>query len=443
MFEDLIQKLDIAVRKIRGSAKLTEANIADSLREIRRVLLEADVHFRVVKEFIAAVQEKAVGQEVLKSISPGQQVVKIFHDELVSLLGQSRVPLQFSHVPPSVIMVVGLQGSGKTTFCAKLATHLRKQGHNPILVAGDIYRPAAIDQLIMLGKSIDIPVFNQGKENPVTIVKKGISEARKKGHDTLILDTAGRLHIDNEMMQELVSVQKAVKPIEILYVADSMTGQDAVNSAKAFLDQLDFTGIVLTKLDGDARGGAILSIRSITDRPVKFISNGEKLDQIEPFHPDRMASRILGMGDVVTLVEKAQESIDQEEAEELATKLQKQFFTFEDFLDQLQQMKKMGPLSQIMGMLPGMSGRMNQLEVDDHALVKIEAMIQSMTAEERHKPQIINGSRRKRIAVGSGTTVQDLNRLLKQFQMMQKMMKKMGRMKKGKMMQGMPPGLQF
>lgn len=442
MFEDLIQKLDTAVRKIRGQAKLTEANIADSLREVRRVLLEADVHFKVVKDFIASVQEKAVGQDVLKSISPGQQVVKIIHDELVSLLGESNVPLQFGHTPPSIIMVVGLQGSGKTTFCGKLAALLRKQSRNPMLVAGDIYRPAAIDQLVSVGKSLDIPVFTMGTENPIDIAKKGIKEARKHGQDTLILDTAGRLHVDNDMMQELEAIQSAIKPTEILYVADSMTGQDAVNSAKSFLDRLDFSGIVLTKLDGDARGGAILSIRSITDRPVKFVSNGEKLDMIEPFHPDRMASRILGMGDVITLVEKAQETVDEKKAEELAEKLQKQSFTFEDFLDQLQQMKKMGPLSQVMGMLPGM-GKMNQLEVDDHALVRIEAMIQSMTADERRRPQIINGSRRKRIAMGSGTSIQDLNRLLKQFQMMQKMMKKMGRMKKGKMMQGLPPGFQF
>jgi signal recognition particle subunit SRP54 len=443
MFEDLIQKLDTAVRKIRGLARLTEANIADSLREVRRVLLEADVHFRVVKDFIAAVQEKAVGQEVLKSISPGQQVVKIIHDELVTLLGQSRIPLQFGHIPPSIIMVVGLQGSGKTTFSVKLAAHLKKQSRNPILVAGDIYRPAAIDQLVTLGKSVDVPVFHQEKEIPIDLVKMGISEARQKGYDTLILDTAGRLHVDDAMMQELEAIRKAVKPTEILYVADSMTGQDAVHSAKAFLERLDFTGIVLTKLDGDARGGAVLSIRSITNRPVKFVSSGEKLDQIEPFHPDRMASRILGMGDVVTLVEKAQESVDQEEAEALAHKLQKQSFTFEDFLDQLRQMKKMGPLSQVMGMLPGMSGKMNQLNVDDSALIKIEAMIQSMTVEERRKPQLINGSRRKRIATGSGTTIQDLNRLLKQFQMMQKMMKNMGRMRKGKMMRGLPPGFQF
>lgn len=443
MFEDLIQKLDTAVRKIRGTAKLNEDNIAESLREVRRVLLEADVHYRVVKEFIASVQEKAVGQDVLKSISPGQQVVKIIHDELVSLLGQSNAPLQFGHVPPSVVMIVGLQGSGKTTFCGKLAALLRKQNRSPVLVAGDIYRPAAIDQLVTVGRHLDIPVFTQGTENPVAIAKKGISEARRNGQDTLILDTAGRLHVDDDMMQELESIRSAVKPSEILYVADSMTGQDAVNSAEAFLDRLDFTGIVLTKLDGDARGGAVLSIRSITDRPVKFISNGEKPDAIEPFHPDRMASRILGMGDVVTLVEKAQESVDQEKAEALAGKLQKQSFTFEDFLEQLQQMKKMGPLSQMLDMLPGMSGKINQLDVDDHALVRIEAMIQSMTAEERRKPQIINGSRRKRITAGSGTTVQDLNRLLKQFQMMQKMMKQMGRMKKGKRMKGLPSGFPF
>lgn len=440
MFDELIQKLGGAVRKIRGTGKINEKNIAESLREIRRVLLEADVNFRVAKDFIAAIQEKAVGQEVLRAVSPGQMVVKIVHDELIRLLGESNVPLHYGHIPPSVIMVVGLQGSGKTTFCGKLAVHLRKQSRNPLLAAADIYRPAAIDQLKTLGKSVNIPVFSLGTQSPVEIARQAIPVARKDNHDVLILDTAGRLHVDEAMMLELEQVRDAVSPTEILFVADSMTGQDAVKSAQAFLERLDFSGVVLTKLDGDAKGGAALSIRSVTGKPVKFVSNGEKLDALEPFYPDRMASRIMGMGDVVTLVEKAQETLDQEKAEKLAHKLQKQAFTFEDFLDQLRQFKKIGPLSQVMGMLPGMGSQMGKLDVDDSALAKIEAIICSMTANERRKPQIIDGSRRKRIAGGSGTTVQDVNRLLKQFQSMQKMMKRMGRMKMKGTPKGMPIG---
>ena len=440
MFDELIEKLDITVRKIRGMGKLTEKNMAESMREIRRVLLEADVNYRVAKDFIAKIQANAVGEEVVRSVTPGQQVVKIVNDELVELLGKTHVPLQWAGDSVSVIMIVGLQGSGKTTFVGKLGVHLKKRGRSPLLVAADIYRPAAVDQLKTLGESSDLPVFSKEDQSPIAIVKEAFSSARKQGYDTLILDTAGRLHIDDEMMSELEEIKKAVNPAEILFVADGMTGQDAVRSAAAFLDRLDFSGIVLTKLDGDTRGGAALSIRAITGKPIKFISNGEKLDAIEPFHPDRMASRILGLGDVVTLVEKAQDIVDQKQAEKLAKKIKKQAFTLEDFYDQLQQVKKMGSLDQIASMLPGMGRKMTGLQVDEAALVKTEAIINSMTMEEKDRPQIINGSRRKRIARGSGTNVQDVNRLLKQFQMMQKMVKQMSRLGSKGIPQGMPVG---
>ena len=428
MFDDLIQKLDGAIRAIRNTGKLNEKNIGDALRDIQRALLEADVHFKVVKEFISAVREKALGTEVTRSVSPGQQVIKVVHDELVRLLGHAHVPVAFSGIPPSVILIVGLQGSGKTTFTAKLGVLLRKSGRDPMLVAADIYRPAAIKQLVTLGKGINIPVFEMGTEKPVLICKAAVQEARKQGKDTLIIDTAGRLHIDDSMMAELESLKSALHPSEILYVADGMKGQDAVKSAQAFLDRLDFNGIVLTKMDGDARGGAALSIRAVTGRPIKFISNGEKTDAVEPFHPERMASRILGMGDVVTLVEKAQEAVDREQAEKLAKKLRRESFTLDDFYDQLQQVKKMGPMDQILSMLPGAGRMMKQVQVDEKDMTRVEAMIHSMTREERQKPHLINGSRRKRIASGSGTTVQDVNRLLKQFHMMQKMIRQMGRM---------------
>jgi signal recognition particle subunit SRP54 len=427
MFDELIQKLDVAVRKLRGLGKITEKNIAESMRELRRVLLEADVHYKVAKDFIDDVQGKAIGEEVLRSITPGQQVVKIVYEQMVQLLGQSNVPLAFGNIPPSVIMVVGLQGSGKTTFVGKLGKYLHKRGRNPLLVAADIYRPAAIEQLQTLGHTADLTVFSKGTDAPVKIAQDSFSFARKKGHDILILDTAGRLHLDEEMMSELDAIKKAVKPSEILFVADGMTGQDAVRSAEAFLERLDFSGIVLTKLDGDAKGGAALSIRAVTGKPIKFVSSGETLNEIEPFHPDRMASRILGMGDVVTLVEKAQENVDKQEAEKLARKIKKQSFTLEDFYDQLQQVKKMGPLDQLAGMIPGMGRKMGGMQVDESALKRVEVIINSMTVEEKQKPQIINGSRRKRIARGSGTSIQDINRLLKQFQMMQKMMKQMSR----------------
>ncbi|MBN1894351.1 signal recognition particle protein [bacterium] len=438
MFDDLIQKLDGAIRAIRNTGKLNEKNIGEALRGIQRALLEADVHFKVVKEFISAVREKAVGTEVTRSVSPGQQVVKVVHDELVRLLGHAHVPIAFSGIPPSVILIVGLQGSGKTTFAAKLGALLRKSGRDPMLVAADIYRPAAIKQLATLGKGINLPVFEKGTLKPVLICKAAVEEARKQGKDTLIVDTAGRLHIDDAMMAELEALKSALHPSEILYVADGMTGQDAVKSAQAFLDRLDFNGIVLTKMDGDSRGGAALSIRAVTGRPIKFISNGEKTDAVEPFHPERMASRILGMGDVVTLVEKAQEAVDHEQAEKLAKKLRKESFTLDDFYDQLQQVKKMGPMDQVLSMLPGAGRMMKQVQPDEKGMARVEAMIHSMTREERRKPHLINGSRRKRIASGSGTTVQDVNRLLKQFQMMQKMIRQMGRMNTRGMMNKMP-----
>jgi len=439
MFDELIHKLDGAVKNLRGMGKITEKNIADPLRDIRRVLLEADVNYKVAKTFIAAVKEKALGEEVLRSISPGQQVVKIVHDEMVRLLGQSHQELKFGHMPPSVIMVVGLQGSGKTTFAGKLGKSLKKKGYFPMLVAADVVRPAAIDQLHTVGAQADLPVFSMGQVDPVDIAKAGIVEARQKSCDVMILDTAGRLQIDESMMDELEAVKAAVKPTEILFVADGMTGQDAVRSAQAFLDRLDYQGIVLTKLDGDAKGGAALSIRAVTGRPIKFISTGERLDELEAFHPDRMASRILGMGDVLSLVEKAQEAVDLGDAEKLAKKLRKDDFTLEDFLSQLQQVKKMGPLSQVAGMIPGMN-KMKDVEVDDRALVPLEAIISSMTKEERRKPHVINGSRRKRIALGSGTSVQEVNRLLKQFKSMQKMMKQMSRMGGRRMPKGLPMG---
>jgi signal recognition particle subunit SRP54 len=441
MFDELIQKLDSAVRKLRGLGKITEKNIAESMREVRRVLLEADVHYKVAKDFIDRVKSKAVGEEVLRSIAPGQQVVKVVYEEMVELLGRTNAPLALGNIPPSVIMIVGLQGSGKTTFSGKLGGYLKKRGHNPLLVAADIYRPAAVEQLQTLGKSIDITVFSNSSEVPVKIIRDGFAFARKKGFDILILDTAGRLHINDAMMSELEDIKKAVKPSEILFVADGMTGQDAVRSAEAFLEKLDFSGIVLTKLDGDAKGGAALSIKAVTGKPIKYISTGEKLHEIEPFHPDRMASRILGMGDVVTLVERAQETIDKKEADKLAQKIRKQSFTLEDFHDQLQQIKKMGPLNQIAGMIPGLGRKMGGIQVDESALGKVEVIIHSMTIEERQKPLIINGSRRKRIAQGSGTSIQDVNRLLKQFQMMQKMMKQMNRFHSHRIPGNIPLGL--
>lgn len=424
MFDDLTARLESTLKKIRGQGKITESNIAESLKEIRRSLLEADVNYRVVKDFIDKVQRQAVGEEVLRSVTPGQQIVKIVYDELVQLMGKAQSDLKLAGIPPAVIMLCGLQGSGKTTFAAKLAAYLRKKGRHPMLVAADIYRPAAVDQLRILGQNLNIPVYGETTTDAVKIAQGSIGAARQQGCDVVILDTAGRLHIDEEMMQELEKIKKEVKPSEILFVADGMTGQDAVNAAKQFLDRLDFHGIVLTKMDGDSRGGAALSMRQVTGRPIKFMSVGEKLNAIEAFHPERMASRILGMGDVVSLVEKAQESVDVEAAQKLEEKLRREQFNLEDFYHQLQQIKKMGPLDQILGMLPGMNKQLKNVSLDDKAFVRVEAIINSMTPEERQKPQILNGSRRRRIALGSGTRVQEVNQLLNQFEEMKKLMKK-------------------
>jgi signal recognition particle subunit SRP54 len=428
MFEDLTSKLEGIFKKLRGQGRLSEGNIKDALKEVRRALLEADVNYKVVKDFISQVEAKAIGQEVLRSITPGQQVIKIVYDELTNLLGKERTEVRFSPQPPTVLMLVGLQGSGKTTACGKLARHYRKKGRFPLLVAADVYRPAAVDQLKILGKSLNLPVFWSNK-NPIKICEDSIDQAKKDGRDLVIIDTAGRLHIDEPLMQELLEIKKAVSPQEIILVADAMTGQDAVNIAKTFEEKIGLDGIFLTKMDGDARGGAALSIRAVTGKSIKFVGTGEKLDALEMFYPDRMASRILGMGDVVSLVEKAEETISLEEAEKLEKKLRKEAFTLEDFYSQLQQIKSMGPLDSILGMIPGLGGKvMKGLQIDEKAMVRVEAMINSMTKEERLKPHIIDGSRRKRIALGSGTSVQDVNKLLKQFFMMQKMIKNLGKM---------------
>ncbi len=437
MFESLSQKLEAVFKKLRGEGKITEANITETLREVRRVLLDADVNYKVAKDFIEKVQARAVGQEVLNSITPGQLIIKIIHDEMVRLLGESKAEIRTSNTPPTVILVAGLQGSGKTTFSAKLANFLKKKGSNPLLVAADVYRPAAIDQLMMLGKQLGIPVYVDREAGAVKIATDSIDFARKNIRDTVIIDTAGRLHVDEAMMQEVAAIKEKTSPHEILFVVDAMTGQDAVNTAKAFHDRLNFDGVVLTKLDGDSRGGAALSIRAVVQTPIKFIGVGEKLDALEPFHPDRIASRILGMGDIVTLVEKAQEQFDQVKAVKLEEKLRKSQFTLEDFLEQLHEVKKMGPLSQVLSMIPGANRIPNDVQVDDRALIRIEAMIQSMTREERARPSMINGSRRRRIAMGSGTSVQEINRLLKQFEEMQKMMRRFSKGNMKKAMRGM------
>jgi signal recognition particle subunit SRP54 len=444
MFSNLTEHLETVFRKLRGQGTLSEDNIREAMRDVRRALLEADVNFQVVKDFVNKVTERAVGAEVLKSITPGQQVVKVVYDELSLLLGGTDKPLAFTGSPPFRWMMVGLQGSGKTTLSAKLALFYRKKGRKPLLVAADVYRPAAIDQLEILGKSIAVPVFTGDKTNPVKICKEALAFAEKEGHDLIIFDTAGRLHIDDEMMDEAAKISAEIKPQEIFFTADAMTGQDAVNAASAFHQRLQFTGVVLTKLDGDARGGAALSILSVTGKPVRFAGVGEKMDALELFHPERMASRILGMGDVVSLVEKAQENVDIEAAKALEKKIVRAQFTLEDFKDQLVQIKKMGPLDSLLKMIPGMGAQMKGLTLDESALTRIEAVINSMTRKERNKPVIIDGSRRKRIAKGSGTTVNDVNRLLKQFFEMQKMMKKMGGMM-GKMrgMQSMASRLGF
>jgi signal recognition particle subunit SRP54 len=424
MFEDLSLKIENALKKVRGQGRLNEKNISDTLREIRRILLDADVNYKVAKEFIEKVSEKALGQEVITSITPGQLITKIIFDELVNLLGSSQTEINLNASGVTAIMVVGLQGSGKTTFCAKLAKRLKTQKRKVLLTAADVYRPAAIEQLKQLGEKIETRVFSLNEPDAIKTATDALKFAKENNFDTIIIDTAGRLHIDNQMMNEIAEIKKLVNPSEILFVVDSMTGQDAVNSAKAFNETVDFDGIVLTKLDGDARGGAALSIRSVVGKPIKFISNGEKTDALEVFYPDRLASRILGKGDVISLVEKAQQSFDDNEAERLEEKLKKNQFDFDDFLKQIKVIKKMGSLSSLLGMIPGLNAQIKNTPVDDKALVRVEAIINSMTILERGNPKILNGGRRKRIARGSGTSIQDVNRLLKQFEEMKKMMKK-------------------
>ena len=433
-FENLSEKLQAVFKQLRGKGKLTEKDVKEAMREVKLALLEADVSFKIVKQFINKVNERAVGSEVLESLTPGQQVIKIVNEELIELMGSSQSKLTFSSKPPTVYMMVGLQGAGKTTTSGKLAGLLKKQGKSPLLVACDVYRPAAIKQLQVVGNNYGIPVFEMGdKLNPVDIAKESLQYAAKNKHDVILIDTAGRLHINEELMEELKNIKEAVRPQEILLVVDAMTGQDAVTVADSFNGQLGVDGIILTKLDGDARGGAALSVRSVTGKPIKYIGMGEKMEDLEPFYPDRMASRILGMGDVLSLIEKAQEAYDEKQAMEMAQKMRNNDFTLEDFLDQMQQIKKMGPLKDLIGMIPGMSQlNLNDVDVDPKAMAHIEAIIQSMTKEERQNPSILNGPRKKRIANGSGRTIAEVNRLLKQFEEMKKMMKQVNSLAKGK-----------
>ena len=440
-FESLSEKLNAAFKRLRGKGRLTASDVKEAMREVRMALLEADVSYKVVKDFTKTVTERASGADVLESLSPAQMVIKIVNDELCSLMGGENQKLNISSKSPSVVMLVGLQGAGKTTNGAKLAAYMRRQGKRPLLAACDIYRPAAIKQLETVGKQLDLPVFQMGQTNPVDIARAAIEHAKRHGNDLVFLDTAGRLHIDQELMDELKNIRDAVEPAEILLVVDAMTGQDAVNAATAFDEALGVTGVMLTKLDGDARGGAALSIRAATGKPIKFIGVGEKLDMIEPFHPDRMASRILGMGDVLTLIEKAEQSFDEKKALEAAEKLRANRFTLSDYLDQMGQLKNMGDLDSILGMIPGLDAKaLKGAKIDDKAMARQEAIILSMTRAERENPSILNSSRKKRIAAGSGTSVVDVNRLLKQFEAMQqmtkqfsgknmkKLQKKMGRM---------------
>ena len=423
-FEGLTEKLSAAFKKLRGKGRLTESDVKESMREIRLALLEADVSYKVVKDFIKKVTERAVGTDVLESLTPAQMIVKIVNEELTALMGSDNQKIKSASQPPTIVMMVGLQGAGKTTNGAKLAGLFKKQGKNPLLAACDVYRPAAIKQLQVVGGQLGIPVFEMGQNDPVDIAKAAVQHAVRHGNDMVFLDTAGRLHIDEALMDELKAIRAAVKPNEILLVVDAMTGQDAVNAAQAFNDALDIDGVLLSKLDGDARGGAALSVKAVTGKPVKFIGVGEKLDQIEPFHPGRMASRILGMGDVLTLIEKAEAAFDQKKAEELEKKLRTNKFTLADFYDQLVQLKGMGNLQDLAGMMPGMNaGALKNAQVDEAALARTEAIIQSMTPYERENPACLNHSRKRRVAAGSGVKVEDINRLLKQFEMMNQMMK--------------------
>lgn len=430
VFESLSDKMNHIFSKLRNKGKLTELEIKQAMREIRVALLEADVNFNVVKGFVASVSEKALGEDILKSLTPAQQIVKIVNDELVALMGSKHQKLAVSDHPPTVYMMCGLQGAGKTTMCGKLALYLKKQGKKVLLVAADIYRPAAIQQLGIVGKKVNTEVFEMGQISPVKIAKEGVQYALKNGFDTVIIDTAGRLHIDEALMKELVDVKAAVSPAEILLVVDSMTGQDAVTVADTFNKTLDVTGVIMTKLDGDTRGGAALSIKAVTGKPIKFSGTGEKPEDLEPFHPERMASRILGMGDVLTLIEKAEQAFSKEQAENLQKKIKERSFTLEDYLEQLESVKKMGGIGDMMKMLPGMAGKIKTEDIDEDKLMRAKVIIQSMTVKERRNPDIIKGSRRKRIAQGSGTSIQEVNQLLKQFEMTREMM---ARMQKGGM----------
>jgi len=434
MFESLSNRLERSFKILKGEGKITEINVAETLKDVRRALLDADVNYKTAKQFTETVKEKAMGQNVLTAVKPEQLMVKIVHDELAALMGGTATDINLKG-SPAIILMSGLQGSGKTTFSGKLAKMLKsKKGKNPLLVAGDVYRPAAIEQLKILGEQVEVPVYSEeGNKNPVQIAQNAIKHAKQNGNDLVIIDTAGRLAIDEEMMKEIAAVKDAVKPDEILFVVDSMTGQDAVNTAKEFNDRLDFDGVVLTKLDGDTRGGAALSIRSVVDKPIKFVGTGEKMDALDVFHPERMADRILGMGDIVSLVERAQEQYDEEEARRLQKKIAKNQFDFNDFIGQIQQIKKMGNLKDLASMIPGVGKAIKDLDIDDDAFKSIEAIIYSMTPNERSNPEILNGSRRQRIANGSGTSIQEVNKLIKQFDQTRKMMKMMTQMKGGKM----------
>jgi len=435
MFDSLQSRLEKAFKTLKGHNRITDQNVAETVKEIRRALIAADVNFKVAKQVTDQILEKAKGAEVIRAVSPGQMLTKIVNDELVELLGGKNEPIHLKG-SPAVILIAGLQGSGKTTFTGKLARHLKTQGKTPMVVAGDVYRPAAREQLRVLSEQVESGYYSEdGNQNPVEIAKNAVKEAKNKNFDVLIVDTAGRIAIDKEMMDEIASLKKALAPAETLFVVDSMTGQDAVNTAKAFNDVLDFTGVVLTKLDGDSRGGAALSIKSVVNKPIKFASSGEKMDALDVFHPDRLASRILGMGDVVSLVEKAQTVIDEEEAEKVAKKIAKNKFDFEDFLSQLQQIKKMGNMKDLLGMIPGVGSKIKDMDVDDDAFKGIESLIQSMTPQERAKPELLNASRKQRIANGSGRSIQELNKLLTQFNQMRQMMKMMNK-KRGRI-----PGL--
>lgn len=442
MFENLTERLERSFKLIKGEGRISEINVAETLKDVRKALLDADVNYKIAKQFTDEVKRKAMGMDVLNTLKPGQLIVKVVHDELAQLMGGKAEGINLSS-KPSVILIAGLQGSGKTTFSGKLAHHLKtKKAKNPLLVAGDVYRPAAIEQLKVLGEQIDVPVYTvEGSKDPVSIAKEAVKQAKQNKNDVVIVDTAGRLAIDEEMMKEVEAIKKAIDPDEILFVVDSMTGQDAVNTAKEFNKRLSFHGVVLTKLDGDTRGGAALSIRAVVDKPIKFVSTGEKMDALDVFHPDRMADRILGMGDVVSLVERAQEQFDAEEARKIQKKIVKNQFNFNDFLSQLEQIKKMGNVKDLMGMIPGMGKAMKDIDIDDDAFKGVEAIIYSMTPDERDNPALLNGSRRKRIADGSGTSIQEVNKLVKQFEDMRKMMKMVsgagGRKNLARMMSGM------